>query len=80
MCFNNLKSGQRSYYDILNLAFWAIESQPQNTEFRTDPENFPLGAVWSGSLLFAIKDTKEDKQMSEQTSIVVNHKSKGFNA
>ena len=34
---------QRSYYSLLNSAFWgwlSMESQPQNPEFRNNPENF----------------------------------------
>ena len=36
---------QRSYYDLPNSAFWGwlyVESQPQNPEFRNNPENFHL--------------------------------------
>ena len=49
LCFNNLKSNQRSHYNLPNSAFWgwlsiglSMESQPQNPEFRIDPENFHL--------------------------------------
>ena len=43
--FDNLKTNQRSYYKHPNLAFWgwlsfSLESQPQNPEFRINPENF----------------------------------------
>ena len=34
---------QRSYYYLLNSGFWgwlSMESQPQNPEFRNNPENF----------------------------------------
>ena len=40
---DNLKINQRSYHNLHNSAFWgwlSIESQPQNPEFRINPENF----------------------------------------
>ena len=43
MSLDNLKINQRSYYNLPNLAFWgwlSMESQPQNPEFRINPENF----------------------------------------
>ena len=42
MCLDKLKMNQRSYYNLLNSAFWgwlSMESQPQNPEFRINPEN-----------------------------------------
>ena len=39
----NVKTNQRGYYNLLNSAFWgwlSMESQPQNPEFRINPENF----------------------------------------
>ena len=42
MCLDNLKTNQGSYYNLLNSAFWgwlSMESQPQNPEFRINPEN-----------------------------------------
>ena len=42
MCLDNLKINQRSYYNLPNSAFWgwlSMESQPQNPEFRINPEN-----------------------------------------
>ena len=45
-----LKINQRSYYDLSNSAFWgwlSVESQPQNPEFRNNPENFhPSESHW----------------------------------
>ena len=43
LCFDYLKTKQKSYYKLPNSAFWgwlSIESQPQNAEFRINPENF----------------------------------------
>ena len=43
MSLDRLKINHRSYYDLLNSAFWgwlSVESQPQNPEFRNNPENF----------------------------------------
>ena len=43
MCLDNLKINQRSYYNLPNSAFWgwlSIESQPQNPEFKNNPESF----------------------------------------
>ena len=43
MCLDNLKTNQRSDYNLPDLAFWgslSMESQPQNPEFRINPENF----------------------------------------
>ena len=43
MCLDNLKINQRSYYNLPYSAFWgwlSTESQPQNPEFRINPENF----------------------------------------
>ena len=43
MCLDNLNINQISYYNLPNSAFWgwlSMESQPQNPEFRINPENF----------------------------------------
>ena len=43
LCLDNLKINQRSYYNLINSAIWgwlSMESQPQNPEFRINPENF----------------------------------------
>ena len=53
MCLDNLKINQKSYYNLNNSAFeadflWKVSlkilnsrsSQPQNPEFRINPENF----------------------------------------
>ena len=43
MSLDRLKINQRSFYDLPNSAFWgwlSTESQPQNPEFRNNPENF----------------------------------------
>ena len=43
LCLDNLKTNQRSYYNLLNSAFWdwpSMESQPKNPEFKINPENF----------------------------------------
>ena len=43
MSLDRLKINQRSYYGLLNSAFWgwlSVESQPQNPEFRNNRENF----------------------------------------
>ena len=43
LCLDYLKINQRSYYELPNSAFWgwlSMESQPQNPEFRINPENF----------------------------------------
>ena len=43
MCLVNLKINQSSYYNLPNSAFGgglSTESQPQNPEFRINPENF----------------------------------------
>ena len=43
LCLDNLKTNQTSYYNLPNFAFWgwlSMESQPQNPEFRNNPENF----------------------------------------
>ena len=40
---DELKINQKSYYYLLNSAFWgwlSMGSQPQNPEFRNNPENF----------------------------------------
>ena len=41
MCLDNQKTNQRIYYKLPNSAFWGLlsmESQPQNPEFRNNPE------------------------------------------
>ena len=43
LCLENLKPNKRRYYNLPNSAFWgwlSTESQPQNPEFRINPENF----------------------------------------
>ena len=43
LCLDNMKINQRSYNNLPNSAFWgwlSMESQPQNPEFRINPENF----------------------------------------
>ena len=43
LSLDRLKINQRSYYDTPNSAIWgrlSVESQPQNPEFRNNPENF----------------------------------------
>ena len=43
MSFDRLKIHQRSYCELPNSGFWgrlSVESQPQNPEFRNNPENF----------------------------------------
>ena len=43
LCLDNLITNQRSYNILPNSAFWgwlSMESQPQNPEFRINPENF----------------------------------------
>ena len=43
LSLDRLKINQRSYYDLPNSAFWgglSVESQPENPEFRNNPENF----------------------------------------
>ena len=44
LCSDNLKTNKRRYYyNLPNSAFWgwlSMESQPQNPEFRINPENF----------------------------------------
>ena len=42
MSLDRLKANQRSFYDLPNSAFlgWlSVESQPQNPDFRNNPEN-----------------------------------------
>ena len=49
LCLDNLKTNQRSYYYPLNSAFWgwlSMESQPQNPEFRINPEIFHPCIPW----------------------------------
>ena len=43
MCLDILKINQESYYNLPNSAFTGLlsmESQPQNPEFRNNPESF----------------------------------------
>ena len=43
LCFHNLKTNPGSYNNLPNSAIWgwlSNESQPQNPEFRINPENF----------------------------------------
>ena len=59
-----MKINQRSYYNLPNSAFggWrSIESQPQNPEFRINPENFHPCCykyqdneliIWAGQIVF----------------------------
>ena len=42
LSLDRLKINQRSYYELPNSAVWgwlSVESQPQNPEFRNNPEN-----------------------------------------
>ena len=43
LSLEKLKVNVRCYYNLLNSAFWgwlSVESQPRNSEFRNNPENF----------------------------------------
>ena len=43
LSFDQLYIYQKNYYILPNSAFWgwlSMESQPQNPEFRNNPENF----------------------------------------
>ena len=48
MCLADQKINQRIFYKLPNSAFWgwlSMESQPQNPEFKNNPENFhPCGS------------------------------------
>ena len=43
IALDKLKLNQKSYYNLQNSAFWgwlSMESQPQNPEFKNNPEYF----------------------------------------
>ena len=52
--FRLSESNQRSYYNLPNSAFWgwlSMESQPQNPEFRINPENFNTCIIYKVDVL-----------------------------
>ena len=72
MCLDNLKTNQRSSYNLPNSGFWSwlsMESQPQNPEFRINAENFHpcimLLKIFKHNLSLFILDT--NKQVLWQT-------------
>ena len=68
---DKLKINQRSHYNLPNSGFWGrlpIESQPQNLEFRNNPENFHL-CIYSVTVwMYVIKIHAHLKCDFKQTS------------
>ena len=61
----------------MSSAFYICSAAYNQVHFRPDlnmEANTMKGAVWSRSILFAIKATQGDKQRSEQTTKVVTGK------
>ena len=64
LCLDNLKINQsRYYFNLPNSAFWdwlSMESQPQNPEFRINPENFhPWGIQKEDVILYFLLQENE---------------------